>query len=206
MTFNAVVVRSDSSRVVPAELSWMTLAPDILAVNSVTGIATAVGVGTAFVMARSGDLVATVVVTVLAAPSPGSSTALGINSFSVIEYAPLAYAPQVNVTATPGTSVTVLDLYFSIPGLGSIPGWGCGGLIPAGASRDLNGEVYGDFTFAIGSESPPTSDDATVTVTFIDDTGTAGSITSHGKIVVGGMPATYTGGQNGGPCFHGRVP
>ena len=205
-TFSAVVIRSDSVRVAPTELGWTTLAPGILAVNSVTGIANAVGVGSATVVAHSDGLELVVVVTVLPPPSPDRSNALSISSFSMIQYAPMVYAPQVNVTAAPGTSVTVLDAYFTIPGLGSIPPLGCGGLIPAGASRELNGEVYGDWLYAIGSESPPTSNDASVTVSFIDDTGATGAITSNGKIVVGGFPSTYTGGQNGGPCFHGRVP
>lgn len=205
-TFSAVFVRADGSRVVPTKSSWNSLKESILAVNSATGIAHAVGAGSTTVIVQADGITSNIVVTVLAPPSPGTSTALNINSFSMIQYGAFSFAPQLNVTASAGTSVTVLDLQFDMPGLGSIPTWGCGGDIPAGATRDINGEVYGDWTYEISSDSPPTSDDATVVVTFIDETGATGTITSRGKIVSGSLPTTYSGGENGGPCYHGYVP
>lgn len=205
-TFSAVAVRSDSMRIAAQDLSFNSLAPGILAVNPITGIANAIGSGNAAVLVRGSGLEAVVIVTVLPPSYSGNSTALKVNSFSVVQYAPSAFAPLLNVTAASNTSVTVLDLQFWISGLGSIPSIGCGGNIPAGGTRDLNGEVYGDWTFSIGSSTQPASDDAVAVVTFIDGTGATGSVTAHGKIAAGSMPTTYTGGQNGGPCFHGRVP
>ena len=204
--FSAVAVRSDSLRIPVQETSFTSLAPGVLAVNGVTGIANAVAPGNAAVVVRGSGLSAIVVVTVLQPSSSGNSAALTVNSFSIIQYAPSVYAPQVNVSASAKTSVTVLDLQFWVSGLPNIPAIGCGGKILAGATSDLNGEVYGDWTFAFGGSSPAASDDAVVVVTFIDGTGATGSVSAHGKIVGGGFPTSYSGGQNGGPCFHGLIP
>jgi hypothetical protein len=205
-TFRVFAVRSDSGRVPVQEPSFTSLAPGVLAVNGVTGIASAVGAGNAAVAVRGSGVEAIVVVTVLEPQSLGASAALTVNSFSLIQYGPSTYAPQVNVSASPSTSVTVLNLQFWVSGLPNIPPIGCGGKILAGASSDLNGEVYGDWTFSFGGSAPAASNDPVVVVTFIDGTGATGSVTAHGKIAAGGFPTSYTGGQNGGPCFHGRVP
>jgi len=205
-TFSAVAVRSDSLRIPIQATNFTTLAPGILEVNGVTGIANAVAPGNAAVVVQGSGLSAVVAITVLQPSSSVNSTALTINSFSLIQYAPSVYAPQVNVSASAKTSVTVLDLQFWVGGLPNIPAIGCGGKILAGTSSDLNGEVYGDWTFTFGGSAPAASDDAVVVVTFIDGTGATGSVSAHGKIVGGGFPASYSGGQNGGPCFHGLVP
>jgi hypothetical protein len=208
--FHAFVVRSDSSRAPVAAQTWTSSNEAVLTVNPITGLAAAVGVGTALVGVQAGGFSGTIAVTIIPpTPNASGSTALTVNSFSVIEleYASLPghwfYAPQVEVTAT-GTSVTVLTLQFNVPGIGENLVIGCGGAIPTGASRDLNGEVYGDWLFTFDREGAlATGPDATATVTFIDSTGTTGTITTHGLIARGTLPTTYSGGKNGGPCFHG---
>jgi hypothetical protein len=208
-TFHAVTVRSDSSRMPTAAPTWTTLNEAVLAINPITGVAAAVGVGTALVAVQADGLTATIAVTVIPpTPNPRGSSALTVNSFSVIELEYPSqpnhqyYAPQLNVTAASGMPVTVLTLRFNVPGIGDSLIVGCGGRIPAGASRDLNGEVYGDWLFTFDHDgTAATSTSATATVTFIDSTGATGSITTQGLIVSGTFPTTY--GSNSGPCFHG---
>lgn len=207
-TFSAVAVRSDNVRIPATSPQWTSLNDAILAVNPATGDARALGVGSTSVVVRANGVSATVVVTVLPPSSPGISSALTVSAFSVVEFDYPSqpgywfYAPQVSVTAAPGISVTVLDLRFSVPGFDPIPSFDCGGAVPAGASRDLNGEVYGDweFTFDHGG-SRPAGDDVSLVLTFIDDTGATGTITAQGKIVHGALPTTY--GGDPGACFHG---
>jgi hypothetical protein len=43
-------------------------------------------------------------------------------------------------------------------------------------------------------------------VTFVDDSRNVGVVTVPGLIVPGTFPQTYTGGENGGPCYHGYRP
>jgi hypothetical protein len=77
------------------------------------------------------------------------------------------------------------------------------GAIAAGTSRDLNGEVYGSWTFTFDwAASRATGEDATAVVTYIDDTGAMGTTTATGPVIHGTDPTTYTGGENGGACFH----
>jgi hypothetical protein len=209
-TLRAFLVRSDGSRVEVPKPEWFTPNFSVLAINPATGIAAAVGVGTAVVTVRADGLTASAMLTVEAPTSTANSGALTVNAFSVVEFrygsAPDQpfYAPQLLVTAATSTSVTILTLVFHIPGLDDpIPAIGCGGRILAGATRQLNGEVYGDCTFSLFGQRA-TGEPATAVVTFIDDTGATGTITVRGPIESGGLPGTYTGGENGGPCFHGR--
>jgi hypothetical protein len=209
-TLRAFLVRNDGSRIEVPKPEWFTPNFSVLAINPVTGIAAAVGVGTAVVTVRADGFTASATLTVEAPPSITRSGALTVNAFSVVEFRyPSAtgqpfYAPQLLVTAADSTSVTILTLVFHIPGLDDpIPSIGCGGHILAGATRQLNGEVYGDWTFSISGQRA-TGEPATAVVTFIDDTGALGTITVRGPIESGGLPGTYTGGENGGPCFHGR--
>ena len=207
-TLSVVAVRSDGARLAAANPEWSSLDPTIVTVNSVTGSASAVGVGSTSVTVRAGGVAAVAIMTVLPPPSAGSSTALTISAFSVVEYdypsrtGYWLYAPQVTVTASAAMPVTVLDLQFSMPGFDPIPSFSCGGYVPAGASRDLNGEVYGDWSFSIEhGGSQPNGDDAALVLTFIDSNGATGTITTQGKIVRGALPTTY--GSDTGACFHG---
>jgi hypothetical protein len=150
---------SGSKRRVRVEVpkpEWFTPNFSVLAINPATAIAAAVGVGTAVVTVRADGLTASAMLTVEAPTSTANSGALTVNAFSVVEFrygsAPDQpfYAPQLLVTAATSTSVTILTLVFHIPGLDDpIPAIGCGGRILAGATRQLNGEVYGDCTFSL---------------------------------------------------------
>lgn len=185
----------------------------VLAVNTVTGAANAVGPGTVQVSVRvDGGLSASGYVTVLPAPGGDTSSALRIVDFRMVEFTYVSlpsqffYAPQVSVMTT-GLNVTVLTIVLDVPGIGRPPTIGCGGLIAPGAARDLNGEVYGDYTFTVDSPGKAaTGAPATVILTFIDAEGNAGTVSASGPIVRGNLPTTYTGGGNGGACFHGYVP
>lgn len=209
-TLRAFLVRSDGSRIEVPHADWFTANLSVLAINPVTGIAAAVGAGIAVVSVRAEGFTASATLTV-EAPSIAKSGALTINAFSVVEFeydtAPgqTFYAPKLLVTAGASTSVTVLTLDFHIPGLDDpIPTIGCGGRVLAGLTRQLNGEVYGDWTFSMyDTGQRATREPATAVVTFIDDTGAAGTITVRGPIESGGLPGAYSGGENGGPCFHG---
>ena len=211
-TLRAILVRSDGSRIEASQPRWFTPNLSVVAINPVTGIAAAVGVGTAVVTVSAEGLTATAMLTVEAPPNVTRSGALTVDAFSVVEFeyetAPgwKFYAPQLLVTAAPSTSVTVLTLEFHIPGLDEpIPIIGCGGLVSAGATRRLNGELYGDWAFTVDDPGHhATGEPSTAVVTFIDDTGAVGTITVRGAIEPGEPPDTYSGGENGGACFHGR--
>jgi len=87
--------------------------------------------------------------------------------------------------------------------LGNPPSFSCGGALSA-APRDLFGEVYGDWLLEIaGSGERATGEPATATITFVDDGGTMATRVVSGPIVQGSLPTTYSGGGNGGACFHG---
>jgi hypothetical protein len=141
-------------------------------------------------------------------PVPGGSAALTINEFTMLEIGGPGsghYAPQVRVSAPPGRVITVLVVSFSIPGIGAFPPWSCNGRVSGSTPQELNGEVYGSWTLELGATGVPTGDPAVV-VTFVDDNRNTGVITLEGRIVEGSFPLTYTGGENGGPCFHGYRP
>jgi hypothetical protein len=209
-TLHAFVFRSDGSRIEASEPRWSTPYQWVLAVNSVTGSAVAVGIGTTIVTVNAEGVAASATLTVQAPPGGGTSDALTVDAFSVVEfeYESLPgrkfYAPQLLVTAAPSGSVTVLTLEFHVPGLDDrIPTIACGGRVPPGGTRQLNGEVYGDWTFFFDDPGHrATGEPATAVVRFIDNTGATGAIRVHGPIEPGGLP-TYTGGRNSGACFHG---
>jgi hypothetical protein len=98
--------------------------------------------------------------------------------------------------------VFVTTLQFTIPASDYPVTFGCGALITP-APRELNGEVYGDWAFEIGPGGQMAGATATAVVTYIDDAGVQATSTIRGAVVAGSGPETYTGGQNGGACFHG---
>jgi len=208
VSFAAYKVMSDSSRV-PVMPDWNSTNYEILALNPANAYAVAVGAGHAAVMARFENLIAVAPVTVLAASKVASADALIVDSFSMIEYkydsasTRWSYSPQMRARAPAGHKVSVLAMKFAIPGLGGVPTFGCGANL-TDAPRDLFGEVYGDWLLEIGgSEQRASGTSATVTVTFVDDAGATGTRVVSGPITQGTLPTTYSGGQNGGACFHG---
>jgi hypothetical protein len=181
----------------------------VLSIHATNGYAVAVGAGYAAVVARVDGLVAVAAVTVLGPASVGPSDALVVDSFSMIEFqyssAPgrWFYAPQMRAHAGQGHTASVLVMKFSIPGLGNSPPFGCGAVLSA-TPRDLFGEVYGDWLLSIDQTGHrATGELATATITFLDDAGVSSTRVVTGPIVPGSLPATYTGGSNGGACFHG---
>jgi len=207
VSFAAYEVMSDSSRVsvVP---QWFSSNNEILALNPANAHGVAVGAGYATVTARFDNLVAVAPVIVIASSKVASADALVIDSFSMLEYGSptsgqSAYAPQMRARAPADHRVSVLVMRFAIPGLGNIPAFGCGANL-ADVPRDLFGEVYGDWLLEIGGAAQQASGtSATVTITFVDESGATGTRTVSGPIVHGGLPTSYSGGPNGGACFHG---
>lgn len=206
-SFAAYKVLSDSSRL-PVSAFWSSSDDQVLTVNPINGYAMAVGSGHAMVTARVDALVAVATMDVAAPPSGGASDAIVVDSFSMIEFqypaspANWSYAPQMRAHAEPGHSVSVQVLRFAIPGLGNIPAFSCGARLNV-TPLDLFGEVYGDWLLEIvGGAQRATGDQATVTMTFLDNGKMATRVVS-GPIVPGSFPATYTGGANGGACYHG---
>jgi hypothetical protein len=149
----------------------------------------------------------------LATPVQGSFTttaaalpsALAIESFTMIEYqypsAPgwWSYAPQIRVDETSGHgSITIFRIDITIPGFGPSPGVCSTGIrVAAGSGRDLVSERYGDYELSYdagGKRAEP--GEATVVLTYSDETGRKGTLSAHGPIVSGALPTTYTGGQS----------
>lgn len=181
----------------------------ILALHPYTGIAVAIAPGGAVVEARIDNVTLARAEITVTPPNGVVSGALVVHDFWMVEFQyPTApdhwfYAPQMTLSAAPGRTVTLLTVRFSVPGLHGSVSWSCGGSLGA-ESRLLNGEVYGDWTFTMDSPGYRASNDVpTATVTFVDDTGATGSATLNGTVVQGTLPTTYSGGRNGGPCFHG---
>jgi hypothetical protein len=203
-SFAAYKVLSDSSRL-PVSAFWSSNDEQVITVNPFNGSAAAVGPGHAMITARTSDFVAVATIAVAAPTNPGASDALVVDSFSMLGYpsglTTWSYAPQMRAHAMPGHAASILVLKFSIPGLGNIPAFGCGASLSV-TPRDLFGEVYGDWLLEIGGAQRATGDSATATITFVDNGTTAIRVVS-GPIVQGGAPTSYTGGQNGGACFHG---
>ena len=203
----AFKVLSDSSRV-PVSAAWRTADEGVVSVNAGEGRAIAVGKGQTMVTAKFGGLSATAVVTVPEATNPGTSNALVVDGFSFIEFhypsAPgrFIYAPQMSAHAASGRTVQILTTTFTIPGLGDAPMFGCGANLAA-TPKDLFGEVYGSWLLEIDGAGRATGATGSVIVTFVDDTGATGTMNLSGDIVQGSLPTTYTGGTNGGACFHG---
>ena len=206
----AVKVMSDGTRI-PVNASWVSFNYEIVTINAANGYAVAVGPGQATIRAQADGLTATISVVVLGPTSTGASEALVVQDFSMIEFQYPSepgrwfYAPQLRVLAAPGRTVSILRLTFSIPGLADpIPSFGCGATLSAGAPRELNGEFYGDWTMSIdGPGRQASGEDATAVISFLDDAGTIATRTVRGPVVRGSLPATYSGGQNAGACFHG---
>jgi hypothetical protein len=96
----------------------------------------------------------------------------------------------------------VLTLSVLIPGLGGASPFSCGANIGE-TPRELNGEVYGDWTFEIDGAGRASAGEASLALTFVDDLGTMSTIELRGPIESGSLPTTYSGGANGGACFHG---
>jgi hypothetical protein len=186
---------------------FLSTRSSVVAVNPVTGNAVGVSAGSTEVRVTYGGFTARGVISVRE-PVVFGSTALTINDFTLQEIdGPGSgyYAPQVRVSAPPGRALTVLVVSFSIPGIGAFPPWSCGGAIVGSEPQELNGEVYGSWTLEMSGTGVVTGD-PTVTVTFLDDTGIAGVASLQGRIVQGSFPLTFTGGENGGPCYHGYRP
>jgi hypothetical protein len=203
----AYQIMTDSSRV-PVVPAWSSN-ESVVIINAANGYAVAVGPGHATVLARLGQVTASALVTVPSPTTSALSDALVIDSFSMIEFQYPSepgrwfYAPQMRARAAANRRASVLTFKFAIPGLGAPPPFGCGASL-TDASRDLFGEVYGDWLLEIDDAGHrATGETATATITFIDDAGNAGTRAVSGPIVRGTLPASYTGGQNGGACFHG---
>ena len=200
---------SDGS-LIAASPNWSSSNPSVLTIDT-RGSASAVGVGQATISATMEGFSASHTISVIPAPS-GTSAALVVEAFSMIEfhypYFPdyWFYAPQLRVHAATGRAVTMLSVGFTIPGLGLIPSWECRVALRPTVSSELNGEVYGDWTFTISDRARATADDVTATIVFIDERGVVATQTVHGRIVAGDLPDTYTGGNNGGACFQGYRP
>jgi hypothetical protein len=136
--------------------------------------------------------------------SPLPST-LAVQSFSMIEYqypsTPgwWSYAPQILVAETSGHgSITILRLDVSIPGFGPAPGFCSTGIhVAAGSSHNVVGELYGDYELSYDDNGKRAgSGDATLVITYSDETGRMGTVSAKGPIVPGALPTTYTGGQS----------
>jgi hypothetical protein len=203
----AYKVLSDSSRL-PVAATWSSGDEGIVAINTITGRAVAIGPGQITILARFETYVGWAVITVSPSKNLGPSDALVVEQFSFIEFhfpsAPgqIYYAPQMRAHAPPGHRVSVLAMKFSIPGLGNVPVFGCGANL-TDAVQDLFGEVYGDWLLEIGGSAPATGPTGSVTVSFVDDSGFTGTSVVTGPIVRGSLPTSYSGGADGGACFHG---
>ena len=208
LSFAAYKILSDSSRL-PINAIWSSSNDQVLTIGAGNGHAVVVGGGSVAVVARVDGLTAVAAVTVLGPASFGPSDALVVDSFSMVEFQYAShpgywnYAPQMRAHATPGHTASVLVIRFSLPGFGNIPSFSCGARLGV-TPNDLFGEVYGDWLLAIDHEGErPTGETATATITFLDEAGTSATRVVTGPIVPGSLPATYTGGANGGACFHG---
>ena len=208
LSFAAYKILSDSSRL-PTSAVWFSTNDQVLTVAAGSGYAVGVGAGHAAVVARVDGLVGVAAVTVLGPASVGPSDALVVDSFSMIEFQYASapgewfYAPQVRAHAGQGHTASVLVMKFSIPGLGNAPPFGCGASLDV-KPRDLFGEVYGDWLLSIDQTGHrATGEAATATITFLDEAGVSSTRVVTGPIVPGSLPTTYTGGSNGGACFHG---
>ena len=205
----ATKVMSDGSRIA-VRANWTSLAPDIVSIDA-NGTATGVGVGRVAIQAIADGLSNFSTVTVTRPTNTGSSDALIVEDFSMIELqnpqalGSWAYAPQIRGRAAPGRAVTLLSVSFTIPGLGQIPDWNCYAALPT-QSSEFNGEVYGDWALTIGGSSRALGSDATASIIFLDDTGVVAKTTVRGRIVAGNLPSTYTGGNLGGACYGGYRP
>lgn len=218
-TLRLVKVMSDGSRIPVATrldapndptapvVHWIASNPALIALGAFTGQAVAVGSGEVVVQARLNDVAVASTSFTISPASDASSGALVINDFWVIEFTyppPSAgdwnYAPQFRVSAKAGRTVTVLRLEVSIPGLGKAPPFSCGAQVGA-ASRDLNGELYGDYSFSMGESGKRATGAATAIVTFVDDAGVTGTVTVQGEIVQGTLPVYGT--FKPGACYHG---
>jgi hypothetical protein len=209
VTLGASYVMSNGARV-PATVQWRSGNDEIVSLNPANGYLAGVGPGQTVISAVSGSLIAFASVTVAGPSTVGSSDALIIESFSMIAFQYQSqpnqwyYAPEIRARAAPGHSAIVGTLKFSVPGLDDpIPAFACDATL-SGTARELNGEVYGDWMMSVfGQGHQATGGDATATITFVDDAGVLATRVIHGPVVQGGLPSTYTGGQNGGACFHG---
>lgn len=207
----ATLVRSDGTSI-PMITAWASSDSQIVAVDSKAGQLFAGRVGQATITASvdSPSMAAEASVVVLARPNPRPDDALIVQQFYMTEYQYPSqpghwyYAPQLRVVAAPGRTADIGLLALSVPGLPDpIPPFACNAHITT-AARDLNGEVYGDWTMSVDSPgSRATGADGTAKVTYTDDAGVTRTITITGPIVSGSLPTTYSGGSNGGACFHG---
>ncbi len=109
------------------------------------------------------------------------------------------YAPQIRVNETSGHgSIAVYKIDVTIPGFGSSPGFCSTGMrVAAGSTRDLVNELYGDYELSYDDgDKRAGPGDATLVLSYSDETGRRGTLSAHGPIVPGALPTTYTGGQS----------
>jgi hypothetical protein len=137
-------------------------------------------------------------------PAPAATAAEGsvvVESASMIEFQYPAglpnwsYSPQIRVMAATGQgSVLVTGADLTSPGLVPRPlRCSTAQRLDPGESRELFGEIYGDYPLTIDN-SKRASADATIVLHFTDASGRAGAITATAPITPGGLPATYSGG------------
>lgn len=187
--------------VVPVLPTWSSSNPMVLTTDA-NGIVTAISVGQAIVTATVGSRYASRAIIIIQ-PSTGTSDALIVEEFSMIEFqypgsTDWQYAPQIRVRAATDRSVTILSIGFSIPGLDPIPSVSCTAPVPA-LSSELNGDVFGEWSFFISASERATSEEVLAIITYVDDGIVTATKTVKGLIVAGGLP---TGG-NGGVCHRG---
>jgi len=137
-------------------------------------------------------------------PDPARLAAtLTVLSFVVIEYTEGAdppsqwyYAPQIRVAETSGAGwVTVERVDLGIGGSGAPPPTVAFSdmAVGPGQSRDLFGELYGDYEFSYYEIGLHTHFcDVAATITYRDATGHTRTLTAHGPVVPGERPSTWT--------------
>ena len=150
----------------------------------------------------------TVAGTIAATASSGLPGGLRLEAASVIEFkypgASLwSYAPQLRVAETTGVGgINVTGAQFTIPGFDGRP-WSCqtGKRVQPGQALDLLPEIYGDFPLTFDENGVRATGDVAVAISFVDDSGRAGTLTASVPIVPGGLPTTYTGGIGNWSCL-----
>jgi hypothetical protein len=137
---------------------------------------------------------------------PGSAplaTTLIVLSFVVVEYTDGAdppsqwyFAPLIRVAETSSAGrATIERVELAIAGAGGPPPTvAFSGLsLGPGESRDLFGEMYGDYEFSYYEIGLRTHFcDVTAVITYRDATGRRQTVTAHGPVVPGARPVTYT--------------
>lgn len=136
-------------------------------------------------------------------PDPGP---LRLDAFTLLEIPQLgtfggfAYAPQIRVSETSGTSVTVTRIDITIPERFSLPFCYTTKHVAAGTSRELFGTSgYGEYELEFDGYPGGATGDITIGVTYTSDaTGQEWTVVRTGRITPGtrpvyGAPATMAG-------------